>query len=194
MGYKIVFKRVPLDFIYPLGTVWKGYINPYLPQRCSVCKGTGYNSETIEIHDSFYSWYNDITQDEMQALMDVGRPNHFDIKSNTTVDEMNKWHQNKVLFSTDYDVIDQSILVKARAKRLCVYGICLVCNKGLTNGDSQKAKKWQKQEPPIGEGYQIWEFNDGEGSPFTPALISAEMARDWYFEKWEIKIDMPLED
>jgi len=193
MGHVTVM-RVPLDFVYPLGVVWEGYINPYLPQRCSVCEGTGFNPETKKINDNFYDWCDNITQDEMQALMDAGRPNHFDIKGNTTIDEINKWHQQEVKFSTDYDVIDQSILVKAKAKRLCVYGICLSCNKGSTNGDSQKAKKWQKQEPPIGEGYQLWEFVDGEGSPFTPVLTNAKMAVDWYFEKWGIKIDIPSED
>ncbi|MBU1177405.1 MAG: hypothetical protein ABIG88_01720 [Patescibacteria group bacterium] len=193
MGHVTVIKRVPLDFVYSLGVVWEGYINPYLPQRCPVCEGTGYNLETKEVNDSFYSWCNDITQDEMQALMVAGRPNHFDIKSDTTVDEINKWHQQEVKFSTDYDVIDRSILVKARAKRLCVYGICVSCNKGCTNGDSQKAKKWQKQGPPIGEGYQLWEFVDGEGSPFTPVFTNTKMVIDWYFEKWGIKIDIPLD-
>jgi len=54
MGHRTL-KRVPLDFNYPRGKVWKGYINPHRgPRKCKVCDGSGYNPETHQIAEDFY--------------------------------------------------------------------------------------------------------------------------------------------
>lgn len=34
-------KRVPLDFRWPCGVPWDGYVNPYEPKKCPMCLGTG---------------------------------------------------------------------------------------------------------------------------------------------------------
>jgi hypothetical protein len=97
-------KRVPLNFDWPLNTVWRGYINPFpsAPQ-CTQCKGEGTNWATRKIAEEFYdhdgfgdrwrydygfapdgtpatrppwrivgdckAWHNDITPDEVAALV-----------------------------------------------------------------------------------------------------------------------------
>ena len=48
MGHRTV-KRVPLDFDWPLDTIWKGYLNPYSPTECLQCKGSGLNPETKKL-------------------------------------------------------------------------------------------------------------------------------------------------
>lgn len=54
MGREI--KRVTLDFSWPINLVWKGYINPYRSQECTICKGTGYSKEAQRISDDWYNW------------------------------------------------------------------------------------------------------------------------------------------
>jgi len=74
MGRELM--RVPLDFDWPLGEIWEGYLNPYWKyrQECPSCKGSGYNPKTLEIYLDFYGngmtggWLGRITQDEVEAL------------------------------------------------------------------------------------------------------------------------------
>ena len=56
-------KRVPMDFDWPLGRVWKGYLNPYRGCDCPWCydkdKGGsyGYTKEAQEYEKSWYGQY-----------------------------------------------------------------------------------------------------------------------------------------
>lgn len=56
-----VVKRVPVDFQWPLGSVWTGYLNPHYDNvhQCESCEGTGYSPEGKIYHDE---WYVFITQ------------------------------------------------------------------------------------------------------------------------------------
>jgi len=49
-------KRVLLDFNWPLGKVWDGYVSPHIAStRCTPCGGHGYSPEAQELVDTFYS-------------------------------------------------------------------------------------------------------------------------------------------
>ncbi len=85
MGHRVL-KRVPLDFRWPPGKVWRGYVNPHPgPRECDLCDGSGYNAATNKIAKEFYDfdgdgsrkWCDNITQDEVQALVDASRLLHF---------------------------------------------------------------------------------------------------------------------
>lgn len=53
MSYLV--KRVPLDFSWPFGVEWEGYINPHEGKsNCSSCMGTGFNADTYRIYKDFY--------------------------------------------------------------------------------------------------------------------------------------------
>lgn len=56
MGREI--KRVPVDFDYPQGQIWQGYINPYweFHSECPACGGTGYSPEAKRISDQWYGY------------------------------------------------------------------------------------------------------------------------------------------
>jgi len=91
MGREV--RRVPLDFDWPVGPVWKGYMNPYSPTKCRVCDGCGLNSETKKLQDEWYSfgkpewvysddgkrrynalaWSNNLDEDDVKALVDGNR-------------------------------------------------------------------------------------------------------------------------
>lgn len=49
-------KRVPIDFNWPIGQIWKGYVNPYQPVKCRTCDGSGYSAEAKELSDKWYGW------------------------------------------------------------------------------------------------------------------------------------------
>ena len=38
-------KRVPLDFSWPRGQVWQGYLCPIRPLDCEKCEGMGESAE-----------------------------------------------------------------------------------------------------------------------------------------------------
>lgn len=51
-------KRVPIDFNWPIGQIWKGYISPYKSQECKSCEGTGLNKETKKLSEDWFSFDN----------------------------------------------------------------------------------------------------------------------------------------
>lgn len=52
-----VAKRVPMEFDWPLGEVWDGYLLPKRlhEARCEACGGSGYSPESQKLHDKWYS-------------------------------------------------------------------------------------------------------------------------------------------
>jgi len=75
-------KRVPLDFDWPQNIIWKGYLNPYQPTPCKLCKESGYNSKTKKLSDDWYThlrtdgkegWFQHLEQEDVQALIDADR-------------------------------------------------------------------------------------------------------------------------
>lgn len=98
-------KRVPIDFKWSIGQLWKGYINPYRSMECKSCERTGLNPATKKLNDDWYAfdkdddwvypegtkgrrwnnaaWSNHITDIEVKALVTGGRLN----------DLMDKWYR-----------------------------------------------------------------------------------------------------
>lgn len=55
-------KRVPLDFNWKIGKIWKGFINPHRIHECNLCDGTGHSKEYDELEKKWYSFENAIYQ------------------------------------------------------------------------------------------------------------------------------------
>ena len=92
-------------------------------RTCQACDGTGYNTETKRISDAFYDfsgtggrWCDKITQDEADILIDHGRA-----APGTTASDFNTK-------SSPHDAINRWMLVRARAERLGVWGLCDSCD------------------------------------------------------------------
>jgi len=201
-------KRVPIDFDYPLKQIWKGYLNPYHSQKCNACDGYGYNEKTKQLYDSWYgfsnpirfgSWCYNLSQDDVIALVEAGRlmdftriplndeqkkdclPNGW-LKYNNgympTAEEVNEWAKK----SFGHDSINCSICVQAKAIREGFYGLCPHCNGEGEIWQSDEIKKlheeWEQFEPPIGEGYQLWETTS-EGSPSSPVFATLDELCEW---------------
>lgn len=194
-------KRVPIDFDWPLKLAWKGYINPYKSQECRVCDGSGYNPATKQISDDWYGfddinkrWCNNITQDEVDALISAGRLMDFthgftpgegwkviDPPPVITAEMVNKWSRNGM----GHDSLNHYICVETRAKRLGVYGLCPICNGDGSIWFSEKVKElssnWyddERYDPPSGDGWQVWE-TVSEGSPIGPVFKTQEEVVEW---------------
>jgi hypothetical protein len=163
-------------------------------------------------------WCDNITQDEVQALIDAGRLWDFtrvplneqqmeDVKKKVamgsnnwlpydngripTADEVNAF-QHQGGFG-GHDCINRHILIEARAKRLGVWGKCEVCRGKGERKQPRKQKKaykkWQEYEPPTGKGFQLWE-TVSEGSPISPVFASAEELAEWCEENATVFGDM----
>lgn len=195
MGREV--KRVPLDFDWPVGKTWEGYLNPHHEARsdCPACGGTGYNPATRQIADDWYDfaqtgrrWCDDITQDEVDQLIKENRLWDFwrefvpgegwrdkDPKPEVTAAQVNAWNKRGGIMG--HDAINRMICVERRARRLGVYGHCPECR---GTGDlwdppeaEAQAENWEPTEPPEGEGWQLWE-TVSEGSPITPVYSTDE--------------------
>lgn len=103
-------KRVPIDFEWPIGQIWKGYINPFLSQKCECCDGSGLNHATKKLSDDWHSfdnpkyinisakrrynanaWQHQLTEIEIKALVKAGRISDVSNFSGRFDEESNAW-------------------------------------------------------------------------------------------------------
>lgn len=206
MGREI--KRVALDFNWALGVIWKGFVNPYRSQECTACKGSGYNPETKRIADDWYDfegtgreWCHNITQDEVDALIENGRLMDFthnfvrgkgwtkiEPPPQITAEMVNEWSKHGLA----HDAINRGICVETRAKRLGVFGYCPVCNGDgeiyFNDHIKELNENWyekERYEPPAGEGWQVWE-TVSEGSPVTPVFPTKEALIEYLVQNGDL--------
>lgn len=184
-------KRVAMDFSWPLHVVWKGYYNPYQGTKCKPCDGSGYGPEAKQVSDDWYSgrrWRDKLVQYEVDVLVAEGRLREFTHKWDgkawiatgykPTAEEVNAWSRN----GPGHDSINRHICVAARCKRLGYTLFCSLCNGSGKLWCDPKYKKrhdeWKEIEPPVGEGFQLWE-NTSEGSPISPVFATLDELCAW---------------
>lgn len=195
MGREV--KRVPLDFDWPVGKTWSGFLMPdhlHFPP-CTDCGGTGYSPSARAVSETFYgyqidgpngrrlAWHDKIGQAEVDHLLAKGR-------LSTWID--GKWRQipltaaevnarNSAGGMDTHDGINRVILIRFRCERL---GIDLNCEKCDGQGDiateALRAEQdaWTPEEPPAGEGFQMWE-NTSEGSAISPVFANPDALAHW---------------
>jgi len=199
MGRQV--KRVPLDFDFvgPNSPTWPGYLNQHYAasKKCPFCDGSGHNPETKKISDNWYDfdmtgarWCDKITNDEFDALITAGRLCRYDRETETwipktnSVDDVNACnsHNGSLIADLGHDAINRWICVETRARRLGVYGLCEHCHGDgdvwLTPGAKAASEAWEPTEPPVGDGYQMWETTS-EGSPISPVFATPEELARW---------------
>lgn len=128
-------------------------------KECQDCSGDGLNKETTKIANAWYNqdgaglrWCDNITQDEVEALVRQGRLEsfvdssiHFDEDTGRwlkrtagdtvlyseceppqmpSAEQVNKWYKTAIF---GHDSINRWICIETRAKRLGVYGKCQTC-------------------------------------------------------------------
>lgn len=78
-------------------------------------------------------------------------------------------------------------VIEAECKRLGKPYLCGVCGGEGSKWTSEEARltyeNWKKEEPPKGDGYQVWE-SVSEGSPISPVFMTPEGLATWMADHW----------
>lgn len=184
-------KRVPLDFAWPIDKVWSGYLNPHYVE-CEPCNGSGAtlahhrlseivgllmiagdDGRTGRCHPyfnggGFHSTAGKCCGPEMDEVATglAGRAPGFLGHCST-----GRWMATK------------KILAAAGLPES--WGTCTHCDgHGIPKENYAAYDAWEREEPPIGDGYQIWE-TVSEGSPISPVFATPEeLARHMATTRW----------
>jgi hypothetical protein len=99
-----------------------------------------------------------------------------------TAAEINTWSRGG---GFGHDAINAGVCVRARCAREGVPLECVRCHGSGAIWPSPKVEKqhedWEPTEPPIGDGYQLWE-DCSEGSPVSPVFASLDELCAWAAE------------
>lgn len=95
-----------------------------------------------------------------------------------TPDEVNTWSGKGM----GHDAINHGTLIRHRCAKAGIDHLCKSC-KGRSRlwPDAETEKKyedWEPQEPPSGDGFQLWETTT-EGSPVSPVFKSLDELATW---------------
>ena len=190
MGREI--KRVDIDFEWPMKQTWKGYYNPYASLECRACERTGLCEEfrqikrrVLQIEHGGGFLTNRLTKEEAEALkeeglLDVAIEEEI-LNEHPTPGEVEDFYSDDAYFATPYrnDTKIRFFLTKMRAKNQGIWESreCSACeSKGhfwFSDEIEEKSEQWEREDPPEGEGWQVWE-TVGEGSPITPVFENGE--------------------
>lgn len=191
-------RRVPLDFDWPQGETWEGYLMPdRLGERqCSDCRGTGTTPAR--------QWVEQMAA--LCLLLDgdlhaqaQGRPMHpyfndtgsraWGVRPSADIREFGTGLAGREGFGGMHDSIDNwratDKLIEAAGLDPKAWGMCAACaGHGSIEkhpGQRDEAEAWEPTEPPTGDGWQMWETTS-EGSPMSPVFGTPEELADWLAE------------
>jgi len=186
-------KRVPLDFEWPVGTVWEGFQNPYYKNHCSQCpscSGFGITLARQRLEDLVCLLMlssNDVMGGEVHPYF-VQAPLHRTqglVASPDIVELTGGLAGRPHKLPLGHDALDRHSAIEkiiAAAGLDKSWGICKICEgEGSLWDDPQNktlAENWRQWEPPNGDGYQMWE-TVSEGSPVSPVFTTPEELADW---------------
>lgn len=172
-------KRVPLDFDWPVGYLWHGYVNPWpSPVECEACCGSGVNEESLRLYRNFKRWAPRLSESEIAEALKAGIT-----ERELSQIRLRNWDE------VDHPLI-RSYLTELRARSNKVWGICPVC-RGLQvvpnpnpairqlYADVNLYEEWRPIEPPKGEGWQLWQVQDADGFPASPVFDSEIQLAKW---------------
>jgi hypothetical protein len=172
-------KRVPLEFDWPVGYLWHGYINPWPPPiECEECKGTGLNDDCYKLYRNFRRWAPKLTESEVTLASQAGIGEKDIAKIRRRI----------------WDEVDTSLirayLTEIRARAEGIWGLCSTCKgkQRLPNPnpavqqlylDVDLYEEWKPIEPPIGVGWQLWQVREDRGYPASVVFKSEVELAKW---------------
>lgn len=200
MGREI--KRVALDFDWPIGKVWEGFVNPYYhkcPQDGKTCF-RGYTAAARWLQEivgvlltigAAGSRKDEYTRARIATLgfgprSDDGTPL---LPPQELTDFVTRLvgHEPDTLFgysTTDqWDVVGKLVEMVGLGARgengLFLWGTCPVCRgTGLDPAYDEQRNAWTPTPPPAGDGWQVWE-TVSDGSPVSPVFATKEDLVAW---------------
>ena len=152
-------KRVAIDFDWEIGKIWEGYINPFY-KPCPDCTN-GRTRNRIKFEELVGNFMHSSGIDEITTGL-AGR-------SPSTVfghDASDRWRAvDKIIIAAGLNPDD--------------WGICPTCGGEAIAPDAiDECNAWTPHEPPIGDGYQLWETTT-DGSPQSPVFASFDELCKW---------------
>lgn len=95
-----------------------------------------------------------------------------------TPEQVNAWS----LSGFGHDSLNKSAAIRARCEREGQQAVCPSCDGHSSTeaypGQRQEAEAWESEEPPAGEGWQLWE-TVSQGSPISPVFPDSEGLAVW---------------
>ncbi len=183
-----MIKRVPLDFSWPIGKSWPGHTNPYTHKQiaCKACDGTGSTVARLRLNDivNYLLLSGEEAAKGEVSISSQLNPNFCNIYKKVPGNEM-------VLLTEGlagrpmgpmqhHDALDRRAAVRKIISAAGLpgnWGYCPVCNgEGevfANDEDKQASEAWVPEQPPAGEGYQLWE-NFVPGAPISQVFSDPE--------------------
>lgn len=136
-------------------------------------------------------WCHHLAQADVDVLIDANRLWDFTrvfrkgtgwepiVPAPTVIaEQVNRWS----LQGFGHDSLNCGVVIRAACERLGVSDTCDRCEgHGSCErypGQRAEADAWEETEPPVGEGWQLWETMT-EGSPTSPVFATAEGLACW---------------
>lgn len=183
-------KRVPLDFDHPINEIWPGYLLPESleEESCADCDRQGCTTARL--------WLTAMTSQILLLSDDLrnqqqGRDMHPYFRDSATHGYGTRPTQDILELTTGlagrepsfigHDSIDTmratQKIVQAAGLDPKTWGICSTCEgHGSTEkyaGQRDDAENWEPEDPPTGDGYQLWSTTT-EGHPVSPVFATPE--------------------
>lgn len=184
-------KRVPLDFDWPAGKTWKGYVNPHY-EKCNPCDGSGYTVAAARLYD-LVSLLMISGEDVADYRKGRGRCHpYFDVNifyssqgkvCGEDMAELTVALAGRPMSPFGHDACDRisagQKIIEAAGLDPNKWGLCPHCSgHGVPNGKWELWESWERIHPHTGDGYQIWE-TVSEGSPISPVFDAPEGLANW---------------
>jgi len=182
MGRKLY--RVPLGFDWPIGKAWEGYQNPH-QRSCPHCD----NGDTVagQYLDAIVSLLLSASSDAVRGR----RSPVFDRLSRAPrevpTEELTQLTAGLAgrapTTPLGHDISDEwearKKIVKAAGLDPKTFGICPHCHgTAVDPAVAEAVAAWRRLEPPVGDGYQLWDTTS-DGAPLSPVFASLQELAAW---------------
>lgn len=190
-----VAKRVPVDFDWPIGKVWEGFLLPEDLEALSCEACAGYGATSARSWLSACSRMILMLSDDLRAQQRGQRMHpyfdEFSTEAHGTrptgdILELTTGLAGREPGRIGHDTIDAHqatrTIIDAAGLDPNTWGICPACGGAgeieKYPGQAADQEAWEPTEPPPGHGWQLWETTS-EGSPISPVFASAELLANW---------------
>ena len=184
-----IIKRVPLDFSWPIGKEWPGHQNPHLDERvvCDACDGTGVSVARLRLGDIVSLLMMSATETITQESLYSHQRETFLYRTQGKIPGKDMLQltgglagrslRDHLNFHDSLDCVEASRKIISAAGLPTSWGYCPICNgEGEVftfEKDKKASDEWVPQQPPVGEGYQLWD-SFMPGAPISPVFSKPE--------------------
>lgn len=179
-------RRVPLDFDWPLRTVWKGFERPDRFE-CKPCQGRGATVGFERLEEVIEILFEGDKEHRKGRPADPqwSRGGWFHTRGRVPGDDYADLCARLSVhpggYERDYGHRDvysaRRIILEAVGLDPETWGECPHClGDGCPVEYQQERDEWREEDPPEGKGWQMWSYN---GFPTSPVFATAEELVDW---------------